>query len=175
MTVWRHWIGSFRTESALAQRKSPPERFWGVIRSYREGTRGDTKDPKENRPLMLQCSQWEALREPAKAHSCVPDKIVEAFIEVHPGSEPAPGVDPRSGAGSAQLRAQARRASRASQGGKVVARGDLLITPGYVNFVGCQENSKRAGQLKRLPCSRAWQAPTVETPRKRRRSCGHRR
>ena len=50
------------------------------------------KDPKESRPLMLQCSQWEALRGLAKAHGCVPDKIVEAFIEVYPRSEHAPGL-----------------------------------------------------------------------------------
>ena len=50
------------------------------------------KGPKESRPLMLRRSQWEALRDLVKAHGCVPDKIVEAFIEVHPGSEPAPDL-----------------------------------------------------------------------------------
>ena len=64
------------------------------------------KDPKESQPLTLRHSQWQPLRELAKAHGCVPDKIVEAFIEVHPGSEPAPDLIHGSGAGSAQLRAQ---------------------------------------------------------------------
>ena len=84
------------------------------------------KDPKESRPLML--------RELAKAHGCVPDKVVEAFIEVYPGSKPAPRPRSKSGACSAQLCAQALRASCALQGGKAVARGHLLITLRYVNF-----------------------------------------
>ena len=41
------------------------------------------KDPKENQPLMLRRSQWEALRELAKAHGCAPGDIVGALIEVH--------------------------------------------------------------------------------------------
>ena len=41
------------------------------------------KDPKESRPLMLRRSQWEALRELAKAHGCAHGDIVGALIEVH--------------------------------------------------------------------------------------------
>ena len=33
----------------------------------------DEEEPEESRPPMLRRSQWEMLREPAKAHSCTPD------------------------------------------------------------------------------------------------------
>lgn len=41
------------------------------------------QDPKESRPLMLRRSQWQALRELAKEHGCMPGDIVSALIEVH--------------------------------------------------------------------------------------------
>lgn len=41
------------------------------------------QDPKESRPTMLRRSQWQALRELAKAHGCTPSDIVGALIEVH--------------------------------------------------------------------------------------------
>ena len=41
------------------------------------------QDPKENRPLMLRRSQWQALRELAKEHDCMPGDVVSALIEAH--------------------------------------------------------------------------------------------
>ena len=41
------------------------------------------QDPKEGRSLMLRRSQWQALRELAKAHDCTLSDIVSALVEVH--------------------------------------------------------------------------------------------
>ena len=76
------------------------------------------KDPKESRPLMLRHSQWEALRELAKAHGCAPGDIVGALIEVHLRNF-APKLDVHL----ARLK-----------GVKPQGRGQLRITPCYVTF-----------------------------------------
>ena len=62
-------------------------RFWGVIRAYWEGSRGEG-EPQESRLLMLRRSQWDMLHELVKVYGLPPVDVASPLIKVRPESGP---------------------------------------------------------------------------------------